>query len=426
MAWRRIIERKFRLRVLAISVMILCLTGCGNKAKEPDGVQERPLTGMKYALGTDSPVVCNSIGGLGALMADRAYYWSDQALSYRDLNTGEEYLMCFNPTCDHKWRKSGSGIDYQWTTECTALLCGRNSLGSCMLGETFYSIKGRADDFEKVNLVTTGLDGTGDAVLATLDIQDQIRCAYWYRDEFLLLAYWNLYIGEQDETGRTEMESCIPGILQVSIKDGKVTKLVEKPMEGQQSIIQNLACDGERVWYSYEYTDTEGETVYEIRCVSLSTLEDRLILEGKGNIIGIDTEKVLYSDGRQSVSDNDIPSGIYVRKWAEEPTLLLEEMGYYTGISCGEQVYFTSNKGGSTTVYIYDVATQNCKQLMTVNNMQLALDAVFPDVVYFNRQGNSCPYGVAYISMENLLAGKSEEFRKLFDFNLDPDRYYER
>lgn len=406
-----------------ITVVSLSLLACGKTSGNQKVENVDAVSNERYALGTETETICRLESNL---MAEGAFCWNDQALSYIDVKSGTEYLMCYDPTCDHKWRKEGSGFHSGWGTSCTALLHGRGLMGSRMIGDWFYMVKDVPNDFEKVNIVRSRMDQTDPVVLATLDIQDSIRDACWYKDDFLLLAYWNLKVSEPDETGNTETESCTSGIIQFSVKDSKVTKLVEWEENGQQGIISNLYCDGESVFYSYEFGTDSGTVETQTRCVNLSSHEDILLCKIDGTILGVDSEKVLYYARKQTSMGMDGEAKLYVRKWNEEPVLLAEKAEYYTGLICGSRILFTANEGKHTVIYSYEQSTEMLEKYMETTGLELHLEAAFPDIVYLKGQGSGVPYSTLYVNMEDLIAGRVSEIKQLYRYNQDSDRYYER
>lgn len=416
---KRKIYRKIGL-LLILTAYLICLTGCKDKQPGDKGTDAKD-----EAIGLYTEVVC-PWDGFSALMADGAYFWNDSALNYADWKTGETYMMCYDPTCDHKWRKEGAGWDYSWVTKCTALLHGRNIKGSRMVGDTFFSIRGKTDDFEKIEIWCSKLDQADETLFATLDAQDSIRASCWYKNELLFLAYWNLYAGESDESGATEMEACIPGIYEISLKDGKVTKLVEKSSEGKHSVIQDMICNGQKLWYSYGFVGEEKTQNTQIWCYDLTSGKETMVREFSGDLLHMDAERFLFSTYDRDSDGRANNYRLYVSSWDGDPELIHEMAQWYTGLLCGDKVLFSENRGATTSIHCYELATKTTKRLLADVNLQLDLEAVFPQVVYCSGQGAAMNYSMLYIPMQDLLAGNSDAIKKLYEYNAGNDQYYEQ
>ncbi len=414
--------------IIFVLLLLLCLSGCKEdesaKLEVTGGVQnpsDASDSDLLCALGTQEEVI--SLSHPAAIYTSKGIYSSGgAAFRFSDSQTGETMLVCFDPTCDHKFRKDAGG---NWTTECLALRIGWADAGSRITGDLVYDVSNTTDSLEIV--ITSLQDGTRKKFL-TADEMGMTRDTTYYRQDQLFLSYdiTRDYEKEKETGERQELENWKAGLCMVSLTDGTVRKLVLKEKEGVDSVIQNLFCDGENLYYGYFYQDGDHVTS-EAWKYNLKTETETMIAKVP-YMTDFYFRKGYYAYSYKSEEED--AAKLYIQRSDEEPELVAECDGVYSWYSCwaaDEELFYaqhSSDDDKPKELYCYDLQKKE-NTLLGTTEEPLKIKAVFPNVVYFIiGQGEALTY--ASMSMEDFRAGNFDKIQELCEVNVDNEKYYEK
>lgn len=409
-----------RFYLLMACFLLALLWGCelqsGGTKQEKNESEET----TKNALGLDTDFIDS---GHTEYMSNGVYFTSGGALQYVDPETGESSLVCFDPTCDHKWRREND----EWQTTCFALRVGYLNIGSCVIEDELYVLTdatGR-DSLGKV-LYKTGFDRYEPQTVATMEDFQWSRGSFCYGQDTLFLSDFRTHDYSRYSEGIiSDLDTAQAVIVKVSLRDGTVRQLVQKEKENQQSIIMKMSCDGSFLYYLYQYMDGEREN-QELWKYDLQTDTEELIHTFLGNqVIFLGSRKVCYQiDGEES---NTGRTQLYVMDMNGASELVAEtdaEHGFDAWAS-DEGVLIIRYEEEQISFLYYGFKSKELKTLgETKMDNNIHFEAAFPDYIYF-WYGSGIDIHAAVISMEDFTTGNFENIKKLFDYNASKDIYYE-
>ncbi len=378
---------------------------CCEKKEIVEGIEDAPKT---YACKEDATFV------------DDGIFMKSAALRYVDRMSGEEFLLCADPTCEHKYPEN---LDEGIT--CVALQRAAD-LYFIPVGDVYYSLKGRAD---KSSLYRESMDGLQRELIAEVDAQ-WVR-GMQYFDDSVLVYYRNDYLYEDaGADGDVPLrEKPLVGCALISLQDGSVSYLVQK--EEETNWIVQAYYDGTQLIYSYETIRSTGGTdkaISEIFCYTVQTGEERLLAEFVNANVSISEEGILVHQENPDVDYldrwHDYEEQLYEIKLDGTKTEIARGVEIKDYFYCSEGVvYHSSDADGEKqgTYHYYNIKTGETQRLGDGECQMVC--AVCGDVIYTYayRDDGELMYG--WISVEDFLGGAYDKVSLLAEVNESRESY---
>lgn len=403
--------RAFMKRVVLVGVctMLSCFSvACGKNKSKVD-------TDRHYVIGTESECSVSTFDEV--LYYDGVYMDAGIALQYVDAATGERGLMCFDPSCEHKWRR----VDGTWRTSCPALEVVNKALTKvCVYRDGIYFLSQSSKGIgHGIDLVRTGFDVFEPQIVAELAWANTSlifkNCLVDEDSLFLSYAITHDY-SNIEEQGITTLEDRIAEISMVSMKDGKARKLVSKSVPKGDAIISQFVCDDSFLYYSLDYIKN-GNMVTEIWQYNLKNDTEILLRTLAGSIEAFNLYGYLYA-----VVDENYQKDIYFGTvQGEDDILLSDNCSGFSGIIAEDEIYYSRN---GNILGIYDKATQKIREFPEYNGFgYITMKEAFRERLYLKVDGEYGP-ACATLTFEDFKSGNLDKIRLLYENNEPTDQYF--
>lgn len=232
--------------LLLISVLGICLLGCGKKEPGSDSLSEQDK-------GKEASFVCSRTVGDGFLTENFALYHNNHGrLQIFDAASKKDIVYCFDPGCEHKparWSHTGEllsegCISYEFS-----------DMPVMLQGEKCYFLNDRGEVY------VSDRQGENRRLLARIPGYIIIPDMVMFSQEYMFITYTNPYemIPRKNEDGSDEwivgnikdMETC--GIISVDLKNGAISELFH--VEAYNARIAKADIRAGHLYFEYFYLD---------------------------------------------------------------------------------------------------------------------------------------------------------------------------
>lgn len=407
------------LRILLCLIVAWSLCGCDRETGKTSAgpAKAEGQEANRYAIGECSNTYITFFKNL---VDDSGVYANPSAgpLQYYDAETGESMMMCFDPSCEHRWRRKNDS----WETTCSALNIGQRM--DCLVGineEGAYYLAASSKGFGNgLELIRTGLDAFEPEVIGEIPWADgMVLSCHLVGDD---TVFFSDVIFEDcsniEENGIVPLgKDCIAEISMVSLKDGKAKQLVRISIPDGEATIAKMACDTTGVYYYLSYTK-DGDSIAEIHRYDLSDNKDVLLRTLTNKYIGsFNLNGYIYYEKEEYYSTD-----VYYSSFTDDDDILLfEKCNGFTGIVMENGVIYCKN---GKILGTYDKELGQLSEYPEVSEYSyINLEAAFENRLYMNINTED-GLRFATITMEDYIQGNWGGIKILYDMNDDTEKYY--
>ncbi len=398
---------------IVVLVMLLCLCSCRDKG---------PSSGRENPAGTDvEREDIRALIGAATYNKDGVYSVANIA-RYVEKETGEEYVLCFDPTCEHQYP-----TDWKEEVTCAALYrAGASYL--IPIDEGFYGVYQGA---RETSICLENTEGTERRVIAEVDMQT-LRGMQYTGDQ-LLLWYRNDYDYGAMKEGDTEpplLEKPLTGCVLISLVDGTVEHLVRK--ESETNYITDAYLVGDDLFYYYsEILEEDGvlKNFIKIFRYNISRKEETLVTEGKNASVTLSRKGIVWQqenpDADFVVSMIDWDKQLFWVSYDGRKTLVAEGETVSRGCFVGDRyIYYASEKQEEYTEGGYYACDLTKGETVYLGDAEwMSIEAVFSDGIFVMKNNEAGELMYCWISTEDFFAGAFDRIRYLTKVNVSHDDY---
>lgn len=374
--------------IFTIAFSLFC-TGCDNKEQISNSNPETTQSSLDYVIDNLSSIT---------YMNNGVIYYDDYRLYYFDTESNLSTIICSDPSCKHE------KPTYDKKSDCMAVIDGMNINSLAYIGDKLYFSYGESgEEFTYKTFFTADIDGSNRREIAKVAAENIENTVY--TDSSIIVSYTNtLDLTDGNSVSLNELTEWESGIYSIDITDGK-TQLISTHM-GNHGKINKMSCDGENVYYLFEYTEgiiNQSELYkYNIK----SQKEEKLnCFENSYFNGGFSSTGMLYTQ------ETDNGNELHNYSFNGEDSLIaqgenLSNYFYYDD----QRIIYCIYESDSAHYCLYDSETRQTKSIGKLSSELPVIYAVVDNKIYLSTSNDiESSYGIGYLNKEDFVNGNFDE-----------------